>query len=165
MRHLKGLIHPLITCETAVNIGILNGSQRRIGRSDRPLVRRSRCARHATVDEVLRSGELPRETGSSLMGKLEFTSRSAGSHRIGCAVISALRAYSRARSEAERDELWPLVTEALLFFAAVLPVLPPRRMRVRGPPRRSRLTMYTDAMYQVVQGAGAVCNRRGHLRP
>ena len=38
VRHLKGFIHPVITCETAVNIGILNGSQRRIGRSDRPLV-------------------------------------------------------------------------------------------------------------------------------
>ena len=37
MRHVKGLIHPVITCETAVNIGILNRSQRRIGRSDRPL--------------------------------------------------------------------------------------------------------------------------------
>ena len=35
VRHSKGLIHPVITCETAVNIGILNGSQRRIGRSDR----------------------------------------------------------------------------------------------------------------------------------
>ena len=36
VRHLKGLIQPVFTCETAVNIGILNGSQRRIGRSDRP---------------------------------------------------------------------------------------------------------------------------------
>ena len=27
-------IPPVTTCETAVNIGILNGSQRRIGRSD-----------------------------------------------------------------------------------------------------------------------------------
>ena len=48
VRHLQGLVHPVITCETAVNIGILNGSQRRIGRSDRPLVRRSRCARQRT---------------------------------------------------------------------------------------------------------------------
>ena len=30
-RHLKDLTHPVVTCETAVNIGILNGSQRRIG--------------------------------------------------------------------------------------------------------------------------------------
>ena len=56
VRHLKGLIHPVITCETAVNIGILNGSQRRIGRSDRPLVRRSRCARQRTP--APRSGAL-----------------------------------------------------------------------------------------------------------
>ena len=56
MRHLKGLIHPVITCEIAVNIGILNGSQRRIGRSDRPLVRRSRCARQRT--RAPRSGAL-----------------------------------------------------------------------------------------------------------
>ena len=33
VRHLKGLTQPVITCKTAVNIGILNGSQRRIGRS------------------------------------------------------------------------------------------------------------------------------------
>ena len=56
IRHLKGLIHPVITCETAVNIGILNGSQRRIGRSDRPLVLRSRCARQRT--RAPRSGAL-----------------------------------------------------------------------------------------------------------
>ena len=56
VRHLKGLIHPVITCETAVNIGILNGSQRRIGRSDRPLVRRSRGARQRT--RAPRSGAL-----------------------------------------------------------------------------------------------------------
>ena len=57
VRHLKGLIHPVITCEAAANIGILNGSQHRLGRSDRAaLVLRSRCARQRT--RAPRSGAL-----------------------------------------------------------------------------------------------------------
>ena len=62
VRHLKGLIHPVITCETAVNIGILNGSQRRIGRSDRPAWCDGvgvRCSAH------LRRGAAPYADGCS----------------------------------------------------------------------------------------------------
>ena len=59
VRHLKGLIHPVITCETAVNIGILNGSQRRIGRSERPRPGATEIGVGVRVSAHLRRGAAP----------------------------------------------------------------------------------------------------------
>ena len=99
------------------------------------------------AESFLARGEFPHGEASSFIGKVEYTTMSASSHRVGRAALSALRAYHTARSDGLREALWPGVVAALEFFISVLVLLPPRRFALCKR-RRLPIVLYTDAMYR-----------------
>ena len=95
-----------------------------------------------TMSDALLEGAMPAGERKSTAGKLVYTTGSTGYARVGRAAIRLL--YEPC--EADDAISWGLA-EALRFFIAILPILPPRVMRMRG--RRLRpIVVYTDAMYE-----------------
>ena len=114
---------------------------------------RSKPARIAkavvTIERMLREGASPLQL-EQLCGKLEYTQTSASAGRCGRAALVVLREWAtRKRGEGRRRQQ-PVsrdVEFALAFFAAVLPLLRPRKLKVRGKMVRDTVIVYSDAMY------------------
>ena len=100
------------------------------------------------AEDAAREGSMEDAELSSFVGKLEFTSLSAGSHRLGRAAIAALRELKRKKRQGRGSEAWPEAQAALEFVRDVLPMLPARRMPVGARKRLPPIILYTDAMYR-----------------
>ena len=89
------------------------------------------------IDEVLADGQLPCSSAASICGKLQFTLSWAAS-RFGRAALQPLFAEREGR-------LTPAVADALRFFAAVLPLVPPHVVSLTGPTRPPALVLSDGA--------------------
>lgn len=87
---------------------------------------------------------LPPWQRKSLAGKLVYTTGSTGYSRVGRA---AIRLLYQNRLHDMSDEISPALAEAMDFFIALLPLLPPRVICLRDRVRRP-IVIYTDAMYE-----------------
>ena len=89
------------------------------------------------IDEILADGRLPCSSAASICGKLQFTLSWTAS-RFGRAALQPLFAEREGR-------LTPAVADALRFFAAVLPLVPPHVVPLTGPTRPPALVLSDGA--------------------
>ena len=84
-------------------------------------------------------------------GKVEYLASSTGYGRCGRAPLSAIRAWAKSRrgdrhKPSDSHEFTAAVAEAISFFIALLPLIPPRKFCFRRRARKP-IIVYTDAMY------------------
>ena len=86
-------------------------------------------------------------------GKIEYLACSTGFGRCGRAPLAAIREWAKSRRANDRrgegadsHGFTEAVAEAIAFFVAILPLVPPRCFRFRRAQRKP-IIVYTDAMY------------------
>ena len=84
-------------------------------------------------------------------GKVEYLACSTGYGRCGRAPLAAIRAWAKSRrgdrhKPSDSHDFTEAVAEAISFFIALLPLIPPRKFRFRRAARKP-IIVYTDAMY------------------
>lgn len=111
-----------------------------------------------SMSDMLSCGRAHRSSMESIVGKLEYTSTSATSGRVGRAGLAVLREWIRdtrtervaaTASEAAHTGLpiTRVVQLTLEFFVTVLPLLRPRVFDIRAAAPRRPIVVYTDARY------------------